>query len=133
MTETIEKEMALLRSVFPDAEFHEADSGWIRIPRYTVQFGEWVQKELAVCFQVPAGYPGNAPYAFWVSPPMRLADGNGPPVNNYQEPSPTPFPGEWGKFSWSHADSWRPESEPASGSNFLNFALSFRDRFREGP
>lgn len=133
MTERLAQEMEVLRSVFPDAEHHEVDAGWIRVPRYTVQHGGWRQDAVAVCFQVPAGYPGNPPYAFWVSPPLRLASGDSPPVNNYQEPSPTPFPGEWGRFSWSHLNSWRPGAEPIGGSNFLDFALSFRDRFKEGP
>ncbi|GIW88276.1 MAG: hypothetical protein KatS3mg108_2600 [Isosphaeraceae bacterium] len=133
MTERIAREMELLRSVFPDAEYHEVEGGWIRIPRYTVQHGGWAPGVVEVCFQVPAGYPGNAPYAFWVSPPLRLAADNRAPVNNYQEPSPTPLPGTWAKFSWSHLDSWQPGPEPESGSNFLNFVLSFRDRFGEGP
>jgi hypothetical protein len=133
MTERIGKELALLRTVFPDIEFLEVEGGWFRIPRYTVQFGGWAQEVVAVAFQVPGAYPGNAPYAFWVSPPLRLAGSNAPPVNNYQEPSPTPFPGTWAKFSWSHDNSWRPGPEPADGSNLLNFALSFRDRFRQGP
>ena len=92
MTERLAKELEILRAVFPDSEFHDTDSGWIRIPRYTVQHGGWTQSEVAVCFQVPSGYPGNPPYAFWVSPLLRLAASNGPPSNNYQEPSPRRFP-----------------------------------------
>lgn len=78
MTERITKEMEILRSIFPDVEYHEVDTGWIRVPRYTVQHGSWSQKEVAVCFLVLGGYPGNPPYAFWVSPPLRLAAGAGP-------------------------------------------------------
>ncbi len=132
MTNRIAKELALLKAVFSDVEFYENDSGWFRIPRYAVQYGCWKQTEVAVCFQVPAGYPGDAPYAFWVSPPLRQANNDAVPANNYQEPSATPFPGTWGKFSWSHENSWKPGAEPGAGSNFLNFVLSFRDRFREG-
>jgi hypothetical protein len=132
MTDRLAKEMEILTVVFPDAEFHDKESGWIQIPRYTVQYGGWMQSEVAVCFQVPGGYPGDAPYAFWVTPLLRLAGTGAAPNNNYQEPSPTPFPGIWGKFSWSHESSWKPGADPAAGSNFLNFVLSFRDRFREG-
>ena len=39
MTDRLAKEMAILKAVFPDAEFHDKDSGWVRIPRYTVQYG----------------------------------------------------------------------------------------------
>lgn len=133
MTDRIAKELALLKTVFRDTEFHEIESGWFRIPRYTVQYGGWQQAEVAVCFQVPAGYPGDAPYAFWVSPLLRLATNGAAPANNYQEPSPSPFPGTWGRFSWSHETGWKPGADPAAGSNFLNFVLTFRDRFQEGP
>jgi hypothetical protein len=132
MTERLAKELTLLRKVFPDIEFWETDSGWFRIPRFQVLNSGWKQTEVAVCFQVPAGYPGDTPYAFWVSPPLRQASNDAPPVNNYQEPSPTPFPGTWGKFSWAHEAGWKPTSDPATGSNFLEFVLTFRDRFREG-
>lgn len=91
MSNRLVKELALLKTVFPDVEFHEVDSGWFRIPRYTVQYGGWKQTEVEVCFQVPGGYPGDAPYAFWVSPLLRQAGNDAAPTNNYQEPSPTPF------------------------------------------
>jgi hypothetical protein len=133
MTERLKQELALLRTVFPDIEFHEAENGWFRIPRFQVLGGGWKQTEVVVCFQVPGGYPGDAPYAFWVSPPLRQASNDAPPVNNYQEPSPTPFPGTWGKFSWTHEAGWKPGADPATGSNFLQFVRTFRDRFREGP
>ena len=109
MTDRLAKELALLKTVFPDVEYHGVDSGWYRIPRFTVQFGAWKQTEVSVCFQVPGGYPGDAPYAFWVSPPLRLANNDAAPANNYQEPSPTPFPGTWGKFSWSHEAAGSPQ------------------------
>ena len=132
MSDRLAKELVLLKSVFPNVEFLDVDSGWFRIPQYAVQFGGWKQSEVAFCFQVPAGYPGDAPYGFRVSPPLRQQSNDAAPTN-YQEPSPTPFPGTWGKFSWSHEASWKPAADPAAGSNFLNFALTFRDRFREGP
>jgi Prokaryotic E2 family E len=132
MTERLKKELEIVRTVFPAAEYSPRDTGWYFIPRYTVQYGGWAQTEVAVCFQVPSGYPGDAPYAFWVTPVLRQSADNKPPANSYQEPSATPFPGIWGKFSWSDISSWKPGADPASGSNFLNFVLSFRDRFREG-
>jgi hypothetical protein len=132
MTERLAKELELLRTVFPDAEFHDKDSGWFCISRYTVQYGGWEQTEVSVCFQVPPGHPGEAPYAFWVSPLLRLVGTDAGPSNNYQEPSTTPFPGIWGRFSWAHDSSWKPGASPTAGSNLLNFVLSFRDRFREG-
>ncbi len=133
MSNRLTKEWALLKTVFPDVEFRDVDCGWYLIPKYTVQHGTWKQTEVAVCFQVPAGYPGDAPYAFWVSPLLRQMSTDAAPCSNYQEPSPTPFAGTWGKFSWSHEAGWKPSAEPAGGSNFLHFVLTFRDRFGEGP
>jgi hypothetical protein len=133
MDKRLTVELKLLKPVFPGVEYHDVEMGWFFIPGYTVQYGGWLQIEVAVCFQVPVGYPGNPPYAFWVSPPLRQAGSNSPPTQNYQEPSKTPFSGTWGKFSWSHEAGWKPTADPGTGSNLLNFVLSFRDRFREGP
>src|SRR5262249_56161241 len=128
MTERLKQELALLRTVFPDIEFHEVENGWFRIPRFQVLCGGWKQTEVAVCFQVPGGYPGDAPYAFWVSPPLRQASNDAAPANNYQEQSPTPFPGTWGKFSWSHEAGCNPAAAPAPGPNSLDSALPFPAR-----
>jgi hypothetical protein len=133
MIERLTKELVLLRQVFPDIEFLDRDSGWFRIPTFTDSSDLWNPHVFTVCFQAPTGFPGEAPYGFWVSPLPRLAISGAPPCNNYQEPSPTPFDGTWAKFSWAHDDSWRPGPEPSSGSNLLNFAMSFKDRLREGP
>ena len=46
MTARLVKETAIMKAVFPDIEFHDKDSGWYRIPRYTVQFGGWKQAEV---------------------------------------------------------------------------------------
>ena len=132
MTDRLAKELAMLKTHFPDIEFLEQDYGWFRIPRYAIPPGTWNSTECSVCFQVPAGYPGEPPYAFWTNPMLRLAANGGPPVNNYQEPSPTPFCGTWGKFSWQHDKSWQPGAEPDSGTNLLDFAITFKDRLREG-
>src|SRR5437660_11316121 len=121
MSNRLAKELALLKTVFPDVEFREVESGWYVIPRYTVQHGGWKQTEVAVCFQVPGGYPGDAPYAFWVSPPLRQATNDAAPANNYQEPSPTPFRGIWVIFSWSHDAGWKPGPDLAAVPNFLHF------------
>src|SRR5262245_57966136 len=133
MTDRLKKELVILRSIFPETTFHADSAGWFFIPRYTVQHGGWKQALVTICFQVPPGYPGEAPYGFWVLLPFCQLAGESPPTRNYQHASPTPFPGIWGKFSWSHMDSWKPGACPATGSNFLSFALSFRDRFGEGP
>ena len=132
MTDRLARELVLLRIHFPDIEFHDRDSGWLLIPHFAVPSGIWSAADCSVCFQVPGGYPAEPPYAFWTSPPLRLASTGSPPVNNYQEPSPTPFPGTWGKFSWQHSNSWQPGPDPDSGTTLLDFAITFRERLREG-
>lgn len=131
MKDRIEAELQLLRRYYPDLEFRD-DGHWIRIPRYLVPEGIWEQAEATVCFQIPmSGYPGQAPYAFFVQPGLRLKS-TGQKPNNYEEPaSGVPFEGVWGKFSWTQ-ENWRATADPVSGSNLLNFVGSFRDRLLEG-
>ncbi len=131
MKERIEKELALLRRFYPDLEYRE-DGHWIRIPRYQVPGGTWNHDEVSVSFQIPApGYPGQAPYAFYVSPGLRLKETDQKP-NNYEEPAAgVPFDRVWGKFSWTQ-ENWRATGDVVSGSNLFNFVSSFRDRLNEG-
>ena len=133
MTERLKQELALLKTVFPDIELHEVENGWFRIPRFQVLCGGWKQTEVAVCFQVSAGYPGDAPYAFWVSPPLRQASNDAPPTTTTRSRRPRRFSAPGAKFSWTHEAGWKPGADPATGSNFLQFVRTFRDRFREGP
>lgn len=128
MSERIDRELALLRTVFETLEYRPEDH-WVRIDAYAVPAGIWSQGIIEVCFQIPAGIPGEAPYGFYVRPNLTLAGGGSP--NNYAYPAPTPFGGDWGKFSWI-LDPWAPQSEIAAGSNMLDFALSIHSRLKEG-
>ena len=84
-------------------------------------------------FQIPQGYPGAQPYGFYTLSGI-LFQGNRP--DNYNEPAPSqpPFPGSWGMlFPWSPAPGqWRPTADLSTGSNLLNWAMGFVDRFRLG-
>ena len=131
MEERIIKELELLRKKFSDLEYKEKGV-WIRIPNYKLPKGIWNRESTQICFQVPAGYPGNPPYGFFVETGLVLKETGEKPVNNYEEPVETPFLGSWGKFSWGHNNSWRATTDLRSGSNLLNFARSFKDRLREG-
>src|SRR5438270_14051329 len=117
MSNRLAKELALLKTVFPGVEFHEVDSGWFRIPRYAVQHGGWKETAVAVCFQVPGGYPGDAPYAFWVSPPLRQASNDAPPTTNHQAPRPTRPHGTAAKFSRPPEPRRQPVPAPPEGPN----------------
>lgn len=127
----IEQELALLRSRFREVEYVVAGQ-WVRLKDYSVLCAGWTPGVSDVAFQIPVGYPGSQPYGIYVPSGMRYL-GNLPA--NYQEPSGNqpPFGGAWGFFSWAPADGqWRPTTNLVSGTNLLNFALGFNDRFSEG-
>ena len=121
------EELALLRRHFPQAEQH---GSWIRIPGYLILAPYWSRESGTVSFEAPTGYPGNPPYSFYIEGGLRLKVANGVP-QNYQEPAATPFPGIWGKFSWSQDGNWKPTADVVSGNNLLNFVSTFADRFQE--
>ncbi len=128
MNERIEQELALLRTVYPDLEWH-SESFWVRIPSYPLPDGVWNRSEIELAFQMPQNLPGQQPYGFWVRPGLNLASGGTP--NNYTYPVTTPLGEGWGQFSWSPI-SWQPQVEITAGSNMLNFVRSIADRLREG-
>jgi hypothetical protein len=126
----IERELLLLRTWFGDVLEYNADGHWIRLREYVIPSDLWVPQCVEVCFQIPPGLPGQAPYGFHVRPGVQLADGS--TINNYTYPTATVFGGEWGTFSWQ-LDEWKPGAEPCDGTNMLDFARSFAERFRQGP
>ena len=128
MNERIEQELALLRTVYPDLEWHP-ESLWVRIPSYPLPDGVWQRSGIELAFQLPQNLPGQQPYGFWVRPGLQLANGGVP--NNYTYPVSTPLGEEWGQFSWSLA-SWQPQADITAGSNMLNFVRSIANRLREG-
>lgn len=132
MSERIKKELELLQRYYPQAEWHEhGESGWLRIQNFHIHAAHWSRDIVTVCFQVPlAGYPGAAPYAFYVEGGLRLKGTDTRP-QSYEEPSATPFPGTWGRLSWQQDGTWRPTTDLTSGSNLANFVQSFQDRFKE--
>jgi hypothetical protein len=122
----VEQELELLRAVYPDLEYRLVDGAhWVRIPSYPVPEG-WSYPSVEVAFQVPA-QAGQAPYAFWVRPALRLAGGGTP--SNYAAAS-TPWGGDWAQFSWSPL-TWTPKADIRADANILNFARSFADRLAE--
>lgn len=129
VAERIEAEVALLRRYYPDLEYVDAGH-WVRIPAYPTGAG-WNRATTDVAVQIPAGYPGAAPYGIYV--PIGLLC-NGAAPNNYTAPASNtpPFAGSWGVLSWAPADGWRPTADLITGPNMLNFVRGFSGRFREG-
>lgn len=129
MNERVEHELEMVRACYPELEFRESGL-WVRIPSYPIPTHIWIGDEVEVAFQIPEQLPGQPPYGFYVHPDLRLRpDGDVP--QNYTCPAETPWGGDWGKFSWQ-LNPWVPASDPAAGSNMLNFVRSFADRFRQG-
>lgn len=126
----VEAELNLLRGWFGSALEYRPDGHWIRLPDYHIPSGLWVPRIVEVCFQIPAGIPGQEPYAFHVRPGVALS--NHVAINAYAYPTTTGFGENWGTFSWA-PNSWQPGVTPQDGSSMLDFARSFADRFRAGP
>jgi hypothetical protein len=129
----LEAELALLRSAYPDIE-HRLVGGahWVRIPAYPVPTG-WTHQgvavaEVEIAFEIPTQL-GQAPYGFYVRPPLNVAGGGTP--SNYTAQASTPWGGDFAKFSWSPNEPWVPKGDIRAGANMLNFARSFADRLGE--
>jgi len=130
MSERVKEELELLGKHYPSLDYVEAGN-WVRIPSYPLPPG-WSRSASDVSFSIPSGYPGTPPYGIYV-PGGLLFNGSRP--RDYTEPASNhpPFEGSWGVLSWTPFDGqWRPAAIVASGSNLLDYARSFADRFREG-
>ena len=124
----VEQELELLRRNFPHLEYVR-EGNWVRLPCYHLPGNMWDRDWVEVCFQIPERIPGQPPYGFYVRPGLALRSGQ--PIGNYAFPAPTAFGADWGKFSWQLQD-WSPAANPIAGTNIVNFARSFGDRFAEG-
>jgi hypothetical protein len=122
MNGRVEEEFQLLHQRFPTAE---CNGLWFRINTYPLTPGLWGIDQVSIAFSIPDSYPGQKPYAFYVSPPLQLPGGALPGSSGAA--SEPPFPGTWQKFSWDQPE-WAATSNVHGGSNLLTWALSFRDR-----
>lgn len=124
--EWVEDNLALLRTAYPDLEYG-IDGGvhWVRIPSYPLPTGIWTVDAVDVAFRI-SGQPAEAPYGFWAHPGLTLAtEGT---INNYTFPASTPWGTDWGQFSFSPAEPWKPKADVRAGVNMLNFARGIADR-----
>lgn len=128
MVERIEAEMTLIRQRFPDVVYQD-EGRWVYLPSYPLPEG-WNREATDVAFQISEGYPAAPPYGFYV-PSGICFQGSTP--DNYTDPaaSQPPFGGSWGFFSWAPIV-WKPTADAPKGSNLLQWAKGFEDRFQEG-
>lgn len=128
LEERLAKELALLRSRFPDTGYRE-DGHWFLLAKYPGPPAVWTNPAPDICFQVSTGYPGQKPYAFYIRQPFELMTGG--EVRNTTPSAEPPYEGVWVKFSWDIPD-WRATDDLTGACNLLNWALSFRARLEEG-
>jgi hypothetical protein len=122
------QEVALLRTAYPDLEDRGVDGTlWVRIPAYPVPEG-WSAGSVEIAFQIPIQV-GQAPYAFYVRPALRLANGDAP--TNYTPTATTPWGNDFAQFSWSPVEQWISRANVREGANMLNFARSFAERLKD--
>lgn len=134
MADRINEEFELLRSVYPDIQ--RAMSGqehWFHIPAYSIpQALGWTPAAMPIAFHAQPKHPGAAPYGIFV-PTRVCVHGQAPNNFNANANKAVPFPGRWGVLSWTvQSATWRPKADTRSGSNLLNYALGFIERFQQG-
>ena len=130
MTERIQAELTLIRQAFPDVVY-QAEGCWVCLSSYPLPEG-WNRAATDVAFQISDGYPTAPPYGFYVPSGIQF---EGAIPNNYTDTASNepPFGGTWGLFSWAPRDGgWKPTGEVRRGSNLLQWARGFADRFQEG-
>jgi hypothetical protein len=128
MIDWIAEELKLLRGFWPDLEFIP-DGNWVLRRDYSLPSG-WNKEIVDLAIRIPAGFPGEQPYGFWVAGGLVLE--SAAPISNYAFPSET-IPGSdesWGKFSWS-PEAWTPGAEPGQGMGMIHFAQSVWRRLLE--
>ena len=129
MTERIQAELSLIQQSFPDIVYQE-EGCWVCLPSYPLPEG-WNRAATDVAFQISDGYPAAPPYGFYVPSGIQF-DGTTP--NNYTNTASNqpPFGETWGMFSWAPIDEeWKPTGDVRRGSNLLQWARGFANRFQE--
>jgi hypothetical protein len=130
MSDRVNEELKILKKYFSSLVVNETNN-WGLIPDYNLPRGiGWDRAIITICFNIPNGFPGSAPYGIYVPSNIRIH--NSTPNNfNLSLNNKPPFEGEWGILSWQ-LDPWEPAAEISKGSNLLNFVQSFHNRFTEG-
>lgn len=121
----VEQEFARLTLAFPKAILSPSRD-WVEVPDYALP-DLFCHVTTRLRMPLSPAYPDVPPDNFFVSPGLRLKDGQG--LNNYSEVRQ--FGEVWGQFSW-HPKKWRAAAEIDRGDNMLTFFNSIRKRLEEG-
>jgi hypothetical protein len=132
MDERIDAEFELIRKYYPTLVISNCKR-WGLIEKFVLPPGiHWNKEHIPICFNIPNGYPGSAPYGIYVPTDLQCDDKEPLSFRKVADNKP-PFEGIWGMFSWSpDAGEWKPVADILKGSNLLNFIKTFDDRFKEG-
>ena len=124
----INEELALLRRHYDAVEYiGTSDIHWFRVEAVRTA-PNWSSDTTVVAFSITQGYPGTAPYGFYV-PAELMYEGHSP--NEHSAPHQPPFAGTWRFLSW-YIENWRPTDDLTTGSNLWGWVRSFVKRFEEG-
>ena len=128
MIDWVTEELRLLKGFWPDLEFFPGEN-WVLRRNYSLPPG-WNKEFVDLAIRIPAGFPGEQPYCFWVSGGLALEPGV--TISSYTFPSVTiPTSNEsWGQFSWT-SETWTPGAEPGQGMGMVHFAQSVWRRLLE--
>jgi hypothetical protein len=126
VTEWVTRQLALLRTQWPDLEYNPAGH-WVRVPSWHLPAG-WDPSVVDVAFQIKDS-ADQPPYAFFVNAAVVTHDGK--PPGNWNTGAQAGFPGAWSQFSWA-PHTWAPAAAPDLGPNMAAFVRSFANRFDEG-
>lgn len=128
MEARINDELALLRRHFDAVEYIEASGiHWIRVASVRTA-PNWSSDTTMVVFSVTQGYPGTAPYGFYIPAELMYEDH---PPDELSAPNQPPFSGAWHFLSWN-IENWRATADLTTGSNLWGWVRSFVKRFEEG-
>jgi hypothetical protein len=121
------QEATLLRQAFPNAII-DPEALVVILTDYRLPPG-WSHDQTDVLFPIPANYPAGQPDNICARPDLTLANGTSP---GNSQGIQTHAGRQWLQFSY-HVDpnDWRPQADPAAGSNLADYLAGALTRFQE--
>ena len=119
----LEAELNLLRTHYCAVDHkHEGSLHWIQVKPIHLK-DNCALATVAAVFYLTEGYPGTAPYGFFI--PANVLCGEKVPKSNNTNYQP-PFPGVWRFISWQPTD-WRPTADVQGGDNLWGWVRGFKN------
>jgi hypothetical protein len=127
LLDRLAQEAALLRQAFPGANI-DPEALVVILTDYDLPPG-WSHHQTDVLFPIPVNYPAGQPDNICARPDLTLANGAAP-ANSQGIQTHAGKP--WLQFSY-HIDpsDWKPNADPAAGSNLADYLTGALTRFQE--